>query len=669
MERSGYSRILPCLAVAIFMALGGAGTVTAVETPEVEPVELTVAASGAKVSFSMFGTDLRLFTAIRIVSDTDDDTDGIRVAMGRARGERRNASIRTTGATPGSYSVELVDMEGEVVTLDLAVIVEGFEAPSVPDVNRPHINIPIDGGRESFSMQGPDVGSFTAIRVVSDGDGDTDGIVIRMGRARGQRRNASIRTNDAEPGEYSVELVHGQGGPTQLGMTLLVFELAAPRVRPERIELALDGQQVDFELRGPGLSLFEEIHLLDDEGGDNTEGMAVGMSPRAAADRRGAWARADDGASPGLYRVELLDGDGEVYELDLEIAVEGEPPQDEGDSDVVAEDDDRSFGGGGGGSFDDDVDQMVVAKAFNVEINGEFIPVVSYSGGDITGEKAEASSGSSQHNESTMGHNYITNLTLESFFTADSHMIQDLVMGWIQESGGPVDVAITELAKDKSVVKTYVYSDCIPVSYQPPRVAANASELLKHQLTLKPARLEVSSAEPNPEEYFAPEARDLLYSFLEALVPSAEAAQTESDQMIFSKYFELEVVGIYQSVPGAVSVFPGTVYWSSEEATRGDKPDWREYTWSFDRFEDWTIEVQQGPGMINLQKYADDALKEGAQSRTFSVRFLARDKSTVLGSMHALGTPVEVMEAGDPDSQVKRIQYTIEVENLTFGDD
>jgi hypothetical protein len=73
--------------------------------------------------------------------------------------------------------------------------------------------------------------------------------------------------------------------------------------------------------------------------------------------------------------------------------------------------------------------------------------------------------------------------------------------------------------------------------------------------------------------------------------------------------------------------------------------------------------------MVNLQKYADDVLKGGAHSRTFSVRFLARDKSTVLGSMHALGTPVEVMEAGDHDAEVKRIQYTIEVENLTFGDD
>ena len=509
---------------------------------------------------------------------------------------------------------------------------------------------------------------------MADADGDTDGIVIRMGRARGQRRNASIRTNDAEPGEYSVELVYGQSGRTQLGLTLLVFELAAPDVRPERIELALDSQQVDFELRGPGLGLFEEIRLLDDEAGDNTEGMAVGMSPRAAADRRGAWARADDGASPGLYRVELIDGDGEVYELDLEIEVEGEPPQDEGDSDDVAVDDRDHSSDGGGGSFfgGGDVDQEVVGKAFKVEINGQFIPIVSVSGGDLHAETAEASSGSSQHNESTMGHNYITNLTLESFFTSDSHVIQHLVMEWIEESGGPVDVAITELAKDESVVKTYLYSNCVPVAYVPPRVAADAGEILKHELTLKPGRLEVSSAEPNPKEYFAPEAMDLLNSFFEALVASAEAAQTQSDQLIFSKYFKLEVVGIYQEVPGVVRVAPGAVFWVVEEATRGDEPDMREYAWSFDRLDDWTFDVQVGPGAIKLQEWADKALKTGgggdALDRSLSLRLLARDKSTVVGSIHARGRPVEVTASDNPDHELKVIQYTIEVEHLSFDE-
>ena len=54
-----------------------------------------------------------------------------------------------------------------------------------------------------------------------------------------------------------------------------------------------------------------------------------------------------------------------------------------------------------------DVDSREVGKAFKVEINGQFLPIKSYSGGDLTAEKAEASSGSSKQSESTMGHNYI----------------------------------------------------------------------------------------------------------------------------------------------------------------------------------------------------------------------------------------------------------------------
>lgn len=59
-----------------------------------------------------------------------------------------------------------------------------------------------------------------------------------------------------------------------------------------------------------------------------------------------------------------------------------------------------------------DVDTKTVGKAFRVEIQGQFLPIKSYSGGDLTAEKAEASSGSSQHNQPTMGHNYISDTAL-----------------------------------------------------------------------------------------------------------------------------------------------------------------------------------------------------------------------------------------------------------------
>ncbi len=59
-----------------------------------------------------------------------------------------------------------------------------------------------------------------------------------------------------------------------------------------------------------------------------------------------------------------------------------------------------------------DVDTKTVGKAFKVEVNGQFLPIKSYSGGDLTAEKAEASSGASQQNQSTMGHQPITDEAL-----------------------------------------------------------------------------------------------------------------------------------------------------------------------------------------------------------------------------------------------------------------
>ena len=124
-----------------------------------------------------------------------------------------------------------------------------------------------------------------------------------------------------------------------------------------------------------------------------------------------------------------------------------------------------------------------------------------------------------------------------------------------------------------------------------------------------------------------------------------------------------------QEVPGVVSVVPGTVHWEVVDVPRGDdNSGMREEEWSLDRFDDWTIEVRQGPDMMHLQKYTDDALRGRGHSRTFSVSFMARDKSTVLGRIHALGTPIEVIASDSPDSEVKRMQFTIEVENLSFDE-
>ncbi len=140
-----------------------------------------------------------------------------------------------------------------------------------------------------------------------------------------------------------------------------------------------------------------------------------------------------------------------------------------------------------------DVDTKTVAKAFKCEINGQFLPVKSYSGGDLTGEKAEASSGSSQHNESTMGHNYVTELTLVSYITPTNMALSDAANAVANQGKNErYTITITEMAKDKSVVKTFVYDNCLLTGMDFPTVDASSGEILCRTTTWKPEILTVS---------------------------------------------------------------------------------------------------------------------------------------------------------------------------------
>ncbi len=140
-----------------------------------------------------------------------------------------------------------------------------------------------------------------------------------------------------------------------------------------------------------------------------------------------------------------------------------------------------------------EVDQKTVGKAFKVEINGQFIPVKSYSGGDLTAEKAEASSGSSQHNESSMGHNDITELTLVSYITPTCMVLSDAADA-VANKGQNLryTITLTEMAKDKSVVKTHVYDDCLLTSMDFAPVDGSSGDLATRTTTWKPTRLTVT---------------------------------------------------------------------------------------------------------------------------------------------------------------------------------
>ena len=149
-----------------------------------------------------------------------------------------------------------------------------------------------------------------------------------------------------------------------------------------------------------------------------------------------------------------------------------------------------------------------------------------------------------------------------------------------------------------------------------------------------------------------------------------QAAQTKSDQLIFNKYFKFEVKGIYGEVPGCTSVSGGELTITVEEATRGDRPDYREYTYGSHEYGDLTFTVQTGPGMTKLQEWADKAMKVGgsgnALRRDCSLYLLARDKTTVLRTINYFGCYPTSCNAGDHDtgSAIKSIVFTCNVDRI-----
>jgi hypothetical protein len=139
------------------------------------------------------------------------------------------------------------------------------------------------------------------------------------------------------------------------------------------------------------------------------------------------------------------------------------------------------------------LDKLVVAKAFKCEVDGQFLPIQSFSGGNPTAEKATTSSGASKHNESTMGHNSISELTVLAYVTPDCKIVSNAAHSVVNRRVNQrYTITITEMAKDKSVIKTKTYKNCLFTSLDYPTVTAGSGEILVAKATFKPEVLQVS---------------------------------------------------------------------------------------------------------------------------------------------------------------------------------
>jgi hypothetical protein len=92
-----------------------------IETPRVEPSQLSLDADGGAASFTMFGNDMAVFQTIELVPDGSTSSKGTRIAMKSPKGNQRHVSIRVSRAEPGNFGVQLTDVDGGIHRLDLSV--------------------------------------------------------------------------------------------------------------------------------------------------------------------------------------------------------------------------------------------------------------------------------------------------------------------------------------------------------------------------------------------------------------------------------------------------------------------------------------------------------------------------------------------------------------------
>jgi len=138
----------------------------------------------------------------------------------------------------------------------------------------------------------------------------------------------------------------------------------------------------------------------------------------------------------------------------------------------------------------DAADKKVVGKAFKVEINGQFLPIKSYSGGKPSSTKAVRS----RHGKMRRGaRKSVTELTLVAYITPDQNILADMATKIANQGKNErFKITVTEMAKDKSVVKTFVYDECLFTSLDFPTLSSSSGEILCQTATFKPQILDVS---------------------------------------------------------------------------------------------------------------------------------------------------------------------------------
>lgn len=135
-----------------------------------------------------------------------------------------------------------------------------------------------------------------------------------------------------------------------------------------------------------------------------------------------------------------------------------------------------------------EVDRKVVGKAFTVEINGTFVPVKSYSGGDIT----EDPDVRHEEEEREPVYPYVTELNLVLFMTPSLAWLSlDKEAAKPDKDKGRFSITIHEQNEDDSPKRSLFYEDCILSSLDYAPDFESPDETMLYVTAWKPERVTV----------------------------------------------------------------------------------------------------------------------------------------------------------------------------------
>ena len=137
------------------------------------------------------------------------------------------------------------------------------------------------------------------------------------------------------------------------------------------------------------------------------------------------------------------------------------------------------------------LDHVAISSAFKFEVDGKSLAVRSVRAGELEA----GGSGMKPKAKLAMGKAVkpAAALEVEFYLGGKGDLLSQITRALGKKGNNPrYTITITEMAKDKSVAKTYNYTDCVFVSLDFPTITASGGEMLMATATFKPQRLTVS---------------------------------------------------------------------------------------------------------------------------------------------------------------------------------